>query len=151
MHSSERKYPPIEPGRIRRHPEDGPILILSGAETIGGRITNHFLWRVLATNEKKSGYGGGDNWEDITDQYDLVPIRKEAGGGITTISKEYAEQIANCLEELQSAKESVWWNQDGYGDEHRRDAEEVMELRRQFCDKFGLPFEAEWSLPEKRS
>lgn len=48
---------PVEVGVTYVHPEDGPIEIVSGQYWGEFGMSNHWYWVVLATGEKKSGYG----------------------------------------------------------------------------------------------
>lgn len=57
----------IEPVTLRSgdyhvHPEDGVVKIVGGTyrDATYGRISNWWTWEVVATGERKSGYGA--NW-----------------------------------------------------------------------------------------
>lgn len=58
--------PPItlQIGKRYLHPEDGEIEIVSGCyrDAVYGRVSNHWYWDVVATGERKNGYG--DNWPE---------------------------------------------------------------------------------------
>lgn len=52
----------LRPGKRYVHPEDGEIEITSGCYRAYGRVSNFWYWTVIATGEKKHGYGA--NWPE---------------------------------------------------------------------------------------
>jgi len=49
---------PLEIGKRYVHPEDGPIEVTGGQYWGTYGLSNHWSWTVIATGEKKRGYGG---------------------------------------------------------------------------------------------
>jgi hypothetical protein len=68
----------LTPGHIYLHPEDGPIRVESGDWLVGGRISNWWTWTILASSERRSGYGS--RWEDVTDDYLTISIPRTSLG-----------------------------------------------------------------------
>jgi hypothetical protein len=54
---------PVEVGQEYRHPEDGPIRIVSGQYWGAHGLSNFWYWKVLATGETHHGYA--DHWPRI--------------------------------------------------------------------------------------
>ena len=72
-------------GKRYVHPRDGLIEIKSGVYTVDGRVSNHWVWVVVDTGEKKDGYG--ENWPLAPDyrqqslserDLDLIEVALEA-------------------------------------------------------------------------
>lgn len=54
---------PLQIGGKYTHPTDGPIEITNGQYWGEYGLSNFWYWKVIATGEKKSGYGG--NWPPL--------------------------------------------------------------------------------------
>lgn len=68
--------PPVEPGKVYQHPDDGKIEILAGQYWGKHGLSNHWSWKVLATGEIKSGYG--ERWPEA-DSESGAKMRHPAG------------------------------------------------------------------------
>lgn len=55
---------PVEIGKRYHHPTDGLIEITDGQYWGRNGISNFWYWTVVATGEKKHGYGG--QWVEVT-------------------------------------------------------------------------------------
>lgn len=55
--------PPVAIGKNYEHPEDGPITIVGGRYWGDRGLSNHWTWDVIATGERKGGYGSA--WPEI--------------------------------------------------------------------------------------
>lgn len=51
-------------GKCYQHPDDGVIRILGGRFWGDHGLSNHWTWEIVATGERKHGYGG--EWPEVT-------------------------------------------------------------------------------------